>query len=381
MKLLKQEQIESLAKFKSEDYHTTSLYLDTDKSRRTKKEILLSFKNLLSSSRAQLERMDLSKKRKESLAQDLKKINRFFSQGLNSHNYAGTAIFSCHGQDFWQIFNLPDPPRSRIVLDKNPYVRTLSAILNEHNRICVLVIDRKGGKWYDIFMGEIHLIESLEGEVPSKVREGGWEGYESKRIERHIDNMLHDYFKMATKMTFDLFKKNDFDWLFLGCMEEYCREVEALLHPYLKKRLKGRLKTKPSDSMDKILKKAIELEKTLKKKDEEEILHRFISELKKGGLAAFGLKDTLRSLNRRKVQTLLITRNFSNSGRTCPKCDFLFVDEVRCPSCQIKTETVLDVLDEAVEAALDKKCLVKHINPPTTLRRYGNVGAILRYKA
>jgi len=40
----------------------------------------------------------------------------------------------------------------------------------------------------------------------------------------------------------------------------------------------------------------------------------------------------------------------------------------------------VDVIDEAVELAMDKRCRVKHINPPSKLSRYGNIGAILRYK-
>ena len=38
MKFSRREQIETLNKFKSRDFLTTSFYLDTDKSRRTKKE-------------------------------------------------------------------------------------------------------------------------------------------------------------------------------------------------------------------------------------------------------------------------------------------------------------------------------------------------------
>ena len=33
-----------------------------------------------------------------------------------------------------------------------------------------------------------------------------------------------------------------------------------------------------------------------------------------------------------------------------------------------------------VEAAMDKKCQVKHINSPSKLDRYGKIGALLRYK-
>ena len=380
MKLSSREQIASLSKFKSDQFLTTSFYLNSDKSHLTKKQITLSIKNLLNNYKTTVEKANLGKKKTESLRQDLDKISRFCKENLNSHTLAGLALFSCGKENFWEVFELPNPPRNRILMDKNPYVRPLSAILNEHRRICLLVFDRKEAKWYDLFMGEISLLDRIEGDVPSKVREGGWEGYESKRIERHIATHLRDYFKEMAKKTFTLFKANNFEWFFLGCNDEYGQEFGPLLHPYLQKRLKARLRSKPGNHMNHILKEASTLEKKLKDQEDKQILDHYISVLKKGGLASSGLKDTLRSLNQGGVQTLLITRYFSKPGKACPKCDFLFVDEIKCPSCLRKTEPLMDVIDEAVESAMDKKARVIHMDPPSKLSRYGDIGALLRYK-
>lgn len=380
MKLLSREQIETLAKFKSNSLLTTSFYLDTSKNRLTKKEIQLSLKNLISKNKTLLEKMSLSKENKESLSQDLENIQKFCRRNLSSYNFVGLAIFSCSKKNFWQEFNLVNSPKNTIVFDQNPYVRPLSAFLGEYHRTCALIIDRKEAKWYDIYMGEITLIESLEGDVPSKVREGGWEGYESKRIERHIASRLHNYFSTAAKMTFDLYNKHKFDWIFLGCSDECASELEPLLHPYLKKRLKGRIKAKPNDSPTRVLKESLELKQKLKKQEKEDIVRDFIAEIEKGGLAVSGLKNTLRKLNTGEAQTLLVTRHFSKPGRICPKCSLLFEDNLRCTSCNGKTEKVVDIIDEAIEAAFEKGSHVKHINPPSGLRRYGDVGALLRYK-
>lgn len=380
MKFLSRQQVEDLSKFKSEDFLTTSFYLNSDKSQMRKKEIVLSLKNLLNQSKSQIEQMDADKKKRDSLYKDLKKIDRFCSQNLSSNNFSGLAVFSCSSQDFWQFFNLPSPPRNRIVFDRNPYVRPLSAILDEHHRIFALTLDRKEAKWYDIFMGEITLLDSHKEDVPSKVKEGGWEGYESKRIERHVATHLHDNLKKIAQTTFKLFKQNHFDWIFLGCREKYCSDFQALLHPYIKGKIKGRLKAMPGDPETTLLKESLELEKKLKKQEEVEIVPMLISELEKGGRATSGLKQTLKSLNQSEVQTLVVTRHFSQPGRKCPRCHFLFVDELKCPSCQRKTDKMLDIIDEAVEAAMDKNCQVKHVTSPSKLNRYGKIGAFLRYK-
>jgi peptide subunit release factor 1 (eRF1) len=380
MKFFSRKQIKALARFKNDNLLTMSFYLDTDKSRLTKKEINLSFKNLLAQGRTQLQSLDASKDKKESLELDLEKVSRFGNQSLPSLNSSGLALFSCSGADFWQELVLPEAPRNRLIFDRDPYVRPLSAILDEHHRICVLHLQRRAACWFEIFMGEIALIDSLTSDVPSRVREGGWEGYESKRIERHIDARLREHFKKASQKTFDLFKKNQFDWLFLGCQEDYRPDFEPLLHPYLKERMKGWLKTNSTDSEDKILRQAQEIEKRLKKEEETETVTGLISELEKGGRAVSGVKEVLRKLNQAEVQTLVVTRNFSVEGKICPKCHSLYVDDLRCPVCQVKTEKVVDVVDESVEAALDKKCRVRHVTPPSKLDRYGRIGAFLRYK-
>lgn len=380
MKLSSREQIESLAKEKSENFLTTSFFFNSSKSGLNKKEIHLNFKNLLNDAKLQIESLNLSKAKKDSLVQDLKQIQTVVTKSLSSNHSSGFAAFSCAGEGFWQIFELPSPPRNRIIFDLNPYVRPLSAILNRQKKFCSLTFDRKEAKWYEVFIGEIKLLAELKGEVPSKGKEGGWEGYESKRIERHIASLLHEYFKKIVQKTFALHQADRFDGLLVGCPDEYVSVFEPLLHPYIKKIFKGTIKISPSHSPTQINKESKLFIEEFIKKDEEKILDRFVSELEKGGRAVTGVKNTLKSLNRGEAQTLLVTRHFSKEGRMCPKCHFLFVDEVRCPSCQIRTSPLLDVIDEAIEKAMEKSCRVEHINPPLSLGKYGKIGAILRYK-
>ncbi len=381
MKLLSREQLETLAKFQGEEFLTTSLFLDTSKNRMSKKEIQVSCKNLINAGRLRLDQLSLPKAKKDSLHQDLDRIKAFCSRNLPAYNYVGLALFSCSSQDFWQEFNLVKSPRNLVIFDHNSYVRPLSAILNEYHRTCLLTFDGKEAKWYEIHMGEIRLVEGYAGDVPSKIKEGGWEGYSSKRIERHRASRLHGFLKQIAKTTFRLMKKDAFDWLFLGYPDEYRLELEPLLHPYVQKKFKTRVRVKPNDSQSKILTEALAAKDILKKQEKEEIVKRFVAEVERDGLAVYGLGYTLRKLNRGEVQTLLVTRNFSEPGRRCLRCKFLFEDETVCPSCQIETSPLVDIIDEAVEAALNSSCEVKHLNPPTQLDGYGHIGAFLRFKA
>ena len=380
MKFTGRAQIESLTQFKSGNFPVTSFYLDTDKSRLLKKEIIVSLKQVLNEGRARLEAMDLAQERRESLGLDLEKISAFCAQNLGSFNHAGLALFSCSRKGFWQPVFLPHGPRNRFVIDQNFYVRPLPAILDKYRRICVFLLSRREARWHEVYMGEITPLDKLTSDVPGRVKKGGYEGNESKRIERHIEAHVLEHFKKASRMTFDIFKKDHFASLFLGCEGDSYPILEPLLHAYVKDRLKGRMKAKPADSAAVVFKEAGEIENGLKTDEESEIVQKLIAELERGGRACSGVRETLQRLNQFEVQTLVVTHNFSKEGRACPNCKFLYLEDEICPVCRRKTDPVTDVIDEAIETAWKHKCAVKQIDATTRLDRYGSVGAFLKYK-
>ncbi len=76
-----------------------------------------------------------------------------------------------------------------------------------------------------------------------------------------------------------------------------------------------------------------------------------------------------------------MTHNFSKPGRLCPTHRFFYLDDLKCPVCDKKTEIVQDVVDEVIETVLKRGGTVRHIAPPSKLDRYGSIGAFLKYKS
>ena len=373
-------QIKVLSSFDGGGFPATSFYLDTDKGQLSKKEIAVSLKQLLQEGRGRLEASKLDRDKKESLAGDMEAIAAFGAQSLGSYNHAGLAMFSCSGKGFLQALDLPHGPRNRIVFDQNFCVRPLLAILEKYRRICVILLSRRDARLYEVHMGGIKPLDSLASDVPGRVKDAGFEGSASRRIERNIEGHVLEHFKKASLLAFDLFKKGRFDWLFLGCEADSTPLAESVLHPYLKERLKGHLNAKPFDAPAKVLKETIEFEDRLNMEEEVEVVGRLVAELERGGKACSGIKETLQRLNQFEVQTLVVTHNFSKEGRACPNCKFLYLEDEICPVCRRKTDPVTDVIDEAIEAALKHKCAVKQIDATTRLDRYGSVGAFLKFK-
>lgn len=382
MKLQDRNQVEKLSRFYSKKFPTTSFFLDTDKSRQTKKELSLTLKNLVAASRERLEAMNLDDKdKKDSLGRDLDKIQAFGEEQILASHHPGLAAFSCSAEGFWQDFVLADAPRNRLLIDQNPYVRPLTVILEGHPRLCILLLDRKEAQWYDVFMDEGRRVESLRSDVPTKIQPpGGSDRKNTKTLERRIEAHIHEHFKKAAQITLDMLKKTPFDWLFVGTIDAHRPGLDAILHPYVKSRLAAWLKAKPSTPTDEVLREAVEVEHSLKKKEEETIVAKLITELEKGGLAVSGIKETLDSLNHHQVQTLIVSRGYSVPGFVCRNCAELYLAAAPCPACKKGLEPVGDVVDEAIEAVYRKGGPVRHITPPSKLDRFGKIGAFLKYK-
>jgi len=380
MKFTSPSQIERLAEIKTHPFKATSFFLNTDKSQQSLKAINAAYKGLLNQARLDLEEKDLSKEVKKMLSEDLEKISQFCSLKLNSWKAPGLAVFSCSRKNFWQELELPHGPRNRVVQDFDFYTRPLSAILEKFRKLCVFLINRKEARWYEIYMGEIRLLDSLTSDVPKQVRKVGFEGYESKRIERHIEAHLLEHFKKSAQKTFDILKRNNFGWLLVGCDDQFYPQLEALFHSYLKEKLKGRIKARPGAEESAVLRECLQIEEKLKKTEEGGLVKKFVSELERGGRAISGLSDILKKLNSFEVQNLLITHDFSKPGKVCPRCRALFLKEENCPYCKVKTETAADIVDQAIELALDRNIPVYQITPHSRLEHYGNIGAFLKFK-
>ncbi|MDH7493713.1 MAG: hypothetical protein QHH44_07475 [Candidatus Saccharicenans sp.] len=380
MKFTSPSQVEALAQMKTHPYQATSFYLNTDKSHQPLKAIHAAYKGLLNQARLELEGKELSREARKSLLDDLEKISQFCTNRLNAWKSPGLAIFCCSARNIWQELELPHGPRNRLIQDFDFYTRPLSAILEKFKKLCAFLVNRREACWYETHMAEIRLLDRLISDVPKKVKKGGFEGYESKRIERHIEALLLEHFKKAAQKTFDILKQNHFDWLLVGCDDQFYPQLEPLFHSYVKGKLKGRLKARPGTEASRVLEECLALEEKLKKEEEEYLVKKFVAELERGGRAVSGLADTLRKLNSFEVQHLLITHNFSKPGRVCPGCHGLFWNEELCPTCKVKTEAVADIVDEAIEVALNKGIPLTQVSSPSRLEHYGGIGAFLKYK-
>ena len=154
MTLLDDEAIRTLAGFRDADAPVTSCYLDVDGRRLpTHGDVEKAFATLVR--RAGLATNGHGPNgRPPSVHQDLQRMAQHV-RGLARGTTRGLAMFSCSAGGFWQVFELPVRVTSQLVVEPMPSVRQLEAVLEEHERIGVLLVDRKRARMYVFELGEL----------------------------------------------------------------------------------------------------------------------------------------------------------------------------------------------------------------------------------
>jgi peptide subunit release factor 1 (eRF1) len=92
-----------------------------------------------------------------------------------------------------------------------------------------------------------------------------------------------------------------------------------------------------------------------------------------------GLPDVLTALVARRVEVLLVSEGYEAPGWRCRACGFVGVRGRGCPVCSAEMDQVDDVVEEAVQEALNQSCRLAMCQGNADLDVLGRIGAILRF--
>ncbi len=323
--MITSQQIHRLIALKSSNHLIASLYLNMGRDLRVPKT---QFKDLVSSQREKLKKESLSPEEKGWVEKDFEKMRRYI-EGLREPRPRSIALFACEAEGIWEAYPLAQPMRDLLTLDDSVHVRPLLAVLSKYRRVFTLLVDRAKARAFEIFMGEGEEKTEIFSDAPKRVREGGWYGLNEKKIDRHVQQHVHDYLKRVADRTFVYSKEWEFDWLLLGGQPEIISDLEGHLHSSLRSRV---------------------------------------------------IQETLASLHEGSVHSLLIEEGFSEEGAVCPQCAFMALKGGPCPICGKSMTAAPDIADEAVAGAIAQGLEVFNITPGVGLEKLGRIGAMLRYK-
>ena len=313
----------------------------------------------------------------KSVAEDLGRITSFVRNGFNRSNVRGLAMFSCSTAGLWKVVELPVPVYNRISVSAAPALSQLRSVVEQLQPIGILLVDRQHTRILVFDGGELVERSEVIDELPRDYDERGQAARGD--ISNHVDELAHQHLRDAARGAFEVFHPREVGRVALGGSVEAVGEVEQHLHPYLRERLVDRLGLGISAGLDEIHHAMLDLEARSERSVEAAEVSRLRDAVGAGDKGVSGLTDTLAALNERRVDQLLVSEGFEESGWRCSNCGTLAAVGPRCRTCEAEMEHLDDVVEEAVQDALHQSCRVEVCVENADLDVLGRIGALLRY--
>jgi peptide chain release factor subunit 1 len=130
---------------------------------------------------------------------------------------------------------------------------------------------------------------------------------------------------------------------------------------------------------------------------ERSLVEKFIKEVMKEGLAAYGLKQVMAAIESRQAETVLISEGLefqmvewkcSSCGESVSKPTKDEPKPIKCPKCGSEMEVmgVIPLIDYLIENAEEKGIAIEVISTNTVegnqfLQGFGGIGAFLKYRS
>lgn len=391
--LLYNQQLEELIRYKNQTNNPmVSLYLNMPPG----VDAITRLNSMIHSARNNL-KTTMEKDRFEAVDRLLTEIENYARHNLKRVEKTRLVVIFADTAGFWQEYRLPVSLPGHIAVDSDPYIRPLSALLDQFDRYLVLVADSRHARLFSLYLGdfEAHPDIFMEDEaVPDRVRanesmarasggqsaKGVYGGLGDKRIEGHIKDHIHKHLKNTTDKTFNFFKEKNHTQLIIGTPEDKNRSwLKDHLHSYLKERLAGEFNANPSLPDSELKELALETAKQYERERETRLIDTVFEKNSPGNLGVLGIDPIIRALRKGQVHTLIIENGYQTKGFICRDDDTLSLSGGDCPLCGHPMEEVDDLLDEMVAEALLQNSEIKHIftNHPE-FEQY-HAGALLRY--
>ena len=370
MASLTQDAIRSLAGFKAHDAPVVTLYLDVDGRRFVRpKDYEVHLDQLL--------RQVREHKNGSAPQEDLRRIEAHVKAGFDRSRTRGLVIFSCTSGGLWQVIELPVPVRNQLVINQAPQVKQLETIVESYERFGVLLADKQRARMFVFELGELVDKSERFDQLPRHDDDHG--DWDKEHVRDHSAAAAHQHLKRAAEVAFSVYQDRPFDHLIIAAPEELAKEVEALLHSYLRKRVAARLSL-PINASDPVIRAAaLEVEEKVERAKQATLVTRLREAVGAGSGGVAGIDPVLKALVERRVDTLVVSDGYEAPGWRCDGCRLLAVKGRRCPVCGSAMTQASDVVEEAIEEALTQSCKVSVIKDNADLDVMGRIGALLRF--
>jgi peptide chain release factor subunit 1 len=308
-----------------------------------------------------------------SVEADMRRITEWL-RGFDRGRTRGVVFVACSAQDVFDVVELPVPVRDRVTVNHAPALGQLEAVLQDLEPIGVLLADRQKARMLVFELGEL----TDRSELFDEVVHGDVGHHDRGDLAHAMAAATHAHLRNAADVAWRQYQERPFSHLAIGAPDAIAGELTSLLHPYLRERLVGRLAVTVNAGLADIRAAAIEVDRMVERKREAAVVDR-LRQAVPSGRGVAGLADTLRAVNEHRVERLLVSDGYSSAGWRCPESGMLAAVGPTSPATGKRMEKVDDVVEDAIDAAINQGCQVDICVDNADLDVLGRIGALLRY--
>jgi peptide chain release factor subunit 1 len=383
--MITQDEVRSLLDYTAREGVAVSFYLSTDVRRKGMQDI--ETKDLIKNARKELASLNLSHTYIQAAEENLEKVKKYISLDNSTAKYRSVAIFANSTEKFSRIYWLPIHVKSRLVIDNSFYVRPLLALLEEHYRIGVALVNSKHARFFEVYIGEIleHFDFSSAAKNPRKPLLETFMKRE-KRLAQRKEEETRFHLSSVAELLKTHFLTRHFDKLIIGSKKSMGEHLSRLLHPRLRENLLGIFEIDIHAKENEILSKALNIEAEFELREENKLLRRIMNEIERDGYAVKGLKRVIEAAQDYCLQEVVVAEDFSHPGLVCPGCGMPHFsqtpsgDRNACVSCGEELTQAPDIVHHIVEEAVRQNAAVKHIQGTNLISSLEYVAAVIKFK-
>lgn len=315
---------------------------------------------------------------------DLRRLESYLQSDDAPVSGARALAVYCSGRDgLFEAVRLSRPAPPRVVIARTPYVEPLVAG-EGGDRWCVTLVGRRSGRIYEGEAPRLAGTDRVADHVHGQHDQGGWS---QANYERSAEDEAEQHFRHLAEEVYRHWQRRPFTRLVLGGPKPDVDRFAELLHNDLRPALSpARLPLEAQTATVSDVQSAVaELLASEQESGRGAAAAELAERLAADGAAVVGVEATLRALNERRVQTLVVAVNFNARGARCPTCGLLYpASETACPADASELAPVADLREAAVQAAVlqDAEVVVAGEGseaPPPVLVRGDGIGALLRF--
>jgi hypothetical protein len=294
----------------------------------------------------------------------------------------GLVVFSDSKQDFWWQRDLKVEVPTEARWSPNPWVRPLLELLEEHDSLAVVLIDKQHARILTVDAIGIEQRSEIFSEVPNKHAttgtdhiwsQGQMDRDHTKHIKWHARRVVDDLTVLVDRMKLSR--------IVIGGPVEAATLFVSDLPKRLEQMIIGAISTPVDAPYDRLLEEVRAVQEKAEHEEEIRLVESMITSAHKGDRAVLGITDTLAALQEGRVYCMVVAKDYHVEGRQCSSCRVLVAEGAdRCSFCGGEMEPAPDLINRASHRIIEQAGKIYVVSGEAAEKLAGNgVGAVLRF--